>query len=164
MSRVAIIDFEASCLPENGESYPIEVALAIVGGTSHSWLIKPHWRWRYWTWSEQAELLHGIDRTMLQTTGLPARQVLAELAKAAEGMDVYTDADVDAYWLEILCTACKAPLPFKLRYLGELFQQMSLTRSVVSSAERDALVRMPMAHVARQDARRLALTVQLLSH
>ncbi|AUW60245.1 hypothetical protein C1T17_11155 [Sphingobium sp. SCG-1] len=163
MSNVAIIDFEASCLPDDGESFPIEVALAVVGGPSQSWLIKPSWHWRYWSWSDEAEALHGISRTMLQSRGLPARQVLAELAHAAAGLDIYTDADLDAYWLEVLCLACQAPLPFKIRYLGELFQTMELTPPAVSSAEKAALTRLPMAHVARKDAQRLALTVQLLS-
>lgn len=163
MTKVAIIDFEASCLPDDGESFPIEVALAVVGGASYSWLIKPSWQWRFWSWSDEAEALHGISRPMLEARGLPARQVLSELTRAAAGLNIYTDADLDAYWPEVLCTACKAPLPFKTLYLGELFHAMALTPPAVTSAEQVALTRMPMAHVARKDAQRLALTVQLLT-
>ena len=57
--QVAIIDFEASCLPEAGESYPIEVALAKVDGSTRSWLIRPSPEWQFWDWSSEAEHLHG---------------------------------------------------------------------------------------------------------
>lgn len=36
MTCPALIDFEASCLPEYGQSYPIEVAIAKVDGSSRT--------------------------------------------------------------------------------------------------------------------------------
>jgi hypothetical protein len=163
MDPVAIIDFEASCLPNDGLSYPIEVAVAKVGGRSRSWLIKPAPKWFYWDWSEEAESLHGISPNLLKQKGLPARQVLEELADEVAGFRVYADSDLDSYWLETLAEACGQPLPFPILYLGELFQEMQTNSAAIEQAEGLALARMPQEHVARNDARRLAITVELLS-
>lgn len=163
MDKVAIIDFEASCLPEDSASFPVEVALAKVGGTVRTWLIRPSPRWRYWDWCEQAERLHGISRAMLEREGTDARQVLAELAAEARGFQVYADSDLDAYWLETLAEACGQPAPFPIRFIGELFQHMRMNSSTVTRAEAKARRRMPAEHVACKDARRLAITVELLA-
>ena len=163
MDPVAIIDFEASCLPNDGLSYPIEVAVAKVGGGSRSWLIRPAPVWFYWEWSKEAEALHGISRDMLKQKGLPARQVLDELAAEVAGHRLFADSDLDSYWLETLAEACEAPSPFPILYLGELFQQMHTSSAAIQRAEGQALARLPQGHVARNDARRLAITVELLS-
>jgi len=163
VSPVAIIDFEASCLPNDGLSYPIEVAIARVGGGSRSWLIKPAPKWFYWDWSEDAEALHGISREMLKQKGLPVRQVLHELAREVAGCRVYADSDLDSYWLETLAEACEEPLPFPVLFLGELFREMRTNSNAIEQAEELALARLPQEHVARNDARRLAITVELLS-
>ena len=163
MDPVAIIDFEASCLPNDRLSYPLEVAIARVGGGSRSWLIKPAPKWFYWDWSDAAEALHGISRQMLKDKGLPASQVLQELSEEVAGHRVYADSDLDSYWLETLAEACAIPAPFPILYLGELFEQMQTNSSAIEKAERLALARLPQEHVARNDARRLAITVALLS-
>lgn len=163
MDSIAIIDFEASCLPSHGLSYPIEVAVAKVGGGSRSWLIKPAARWFYWDWSQEAEALHGITRDLLKRKGLPAQQVLRELADEVAGCGVYADSDLDSYWLETLAEACDEPLPFPILYLGELFQEMRTSSAAIEAAETKATARMPQEHIARNDARRLAITVELLS-
>lgn len=163
MDSVAIIDFEASCLPNHGLSFPIEVAVAKVGGGSRSWLIRPAARWFYWDWSQEAEALHGISRELLKQKGLPAQQVLREVAAEVAGYHVYADSDLDSYWLETLAEACDAPLPFPILYLGELFQQMRTSSAAIEAAEGKAAARLPQEHVARNDARRLAITVELLS-
>lgn len=163
MQPTAIIDFEASCLPNEGLSYPIEVAVARVGGVSRSWLIKPAAKWFYWDWSPAAEALHGISRGMLKSKALPPQQVLDELVSEVEGCRVYADSDLDSYWLETLGEACGRPSPFPVLYLGELFAQMRMTSGAIARAEREALACLPQEHVARHDARRLAITVELLS-
>jgi len=163
MTGLAVIDFEASCLPDDGFSFPIEVALARVGGASRSWLIRPATRWRYWDWSEQAEGLHGISRQMLEEKGYPAGQVLAELAQEAAGCTVYADSDLDVYWLETLAEACDMPPPFPILYIGEFFQQTHVSGPQIEQAEDLARLRMPRLHIARNDARRLAITLELLS-
>ena len=162
MNCPALIDFEASCLPEFGQSYPIEVALARIDGTSRTWLIKPSPKWRFWDWAEEAEALHGISQAMLEREGLPAGQVLAELGEFADGCDVYADADLDAYWLEVLADAVRAPVPFSVRYLGELMVERAYTRPQVVAALAEAKVQLPREHIARDDASRLALTLKLL--
>jgi DNA polymerase III epsilon subunit-like protein len=162
MGCAALIDFEASCLPEYGQSFPIEVALAKVDGSSRNWLIRPEPEWDYWDWSPEAEALHGISRDMLAREGLPARQVLAELEAAAGECDVYADADLDAYWLETLALTCGQQPPFGVRYFGELLLELGFTRPQVVSALDRARDQVPGRHFARDDANRLARTLRLL--
>ncbi|MCJ8159355.1 hypothetical protein [Sphingomonas sp. LaA6.9] len=163
MERIAIIDFEASCLPEAGYSYPIEVALSRVGGRTRSWLIKPARQWFYWDWCDHAESLHGISRDMLQEHGTTADAVLAELVAEADGCTVYADSDLDAHWLETLSQACGRSSPFPILFVGELFRDMQICCEAVSRADLEARQRLPMRHVACKDARRLAMTVKLLA-
>jgi len=160
--RLALIDFEASCLPEYGRSYPIEVAVALVEGGSRSWLIRPHAAWIGWDWSAEAEALHGISPSLLQRDGLPAERVLTEMATFVNGRPVYADADLDAYWLEVLAHAAARPAPFPVRFLGEYLVEQGYTRAEVVAALDAARLSLPTAHVARDDASRLALAVRLL--
>ncbi|EIZ77657.1 hypothetical protein WSK_3666 [Novosphingobium sp. Rr 2-17] len=158
----ALIDFEASCLPEYGHSFPIEVAIARAGGPSRSWLIHPAQQWVFWDWDPAAEALHGITRAMLARDGLPPGQVIGEMADFVRDCDVYADADLDQYWLETLCGAAGAKLPFPVRYLGELLVERGYTRPQVVRALDEAKRQMPREHLAREDAKRLALVVRLL--
>jgi DNA polymerase III epsilon subunit-like protein len=162
LSCPALIDFEASCLPDYGQSYPIEVALARSDGSSRAWLIRPVEAWRYWDWSPEAEALHGISRALLETQGLTAEHVLDEMADFAKDCRVYADADLDQYWLEVLCQAVRRPLPFPVHHLGELLQEHRFTRDQVAAAVEAARKRLPRQHLARDDAQRLALMVNLL--
>lgn len=158
----ALIDFEASCLPEYGQSYPIEVAVARIDGESRAWLIRPLPAWEHWDWSDEAEALHGITRAMLECDGLPAAQVLAEMAEFVGDCAVYSDAELDEYWLEVLCHGLRAALPFPIRYLGEWMVERGVTRPQVVAALEEAKARLPKEHLAREDAKRLALVVRLL--
>jgi DNA polymerase III epsilon subunit-like protein len=162
LSCPALIDFEASCLPEYGQSYPIEVAVARIDGSSRAWLIRPAEAWRYWDWSDEAEALHGISQQMLDDEGLPPEQVLVEMAAFVADCSVYADADLDQYWLEVMCQAVGAKLPFPVHYLGELFVEQGFTRPQVVAALEEAKRRLPKEHLAREDAKRLALVVRLL--
>jgi hypothetical protein len=162
MTCPALIDFEASCLPEYGRSYPIEVAVARVDGTSRTWLIRPAEAWRHWDWSPQAEALHGISPERIAREGLPPDTVVREMAAFAADCPVYADADLDAYWLEVLAHAAGAKPPFPVHYLGEYLMERGYTRPQVVAALATARERMPTEHVARDDASRLALTVRLL--
>jgi hypothetical protein len=162
MSNVAVIDFEASCLPDYGMSFPIEVALAPIDGPSHVWLIKPHPKWRYWDWSEEAERLHGLSLATIERDGLPAEQVLRELAEAAGGCRVYADSELDAYWQETLAEAVGVPAPFPILDIGAVFLDMGVTRSEVDAAEAQARALLPKSHQADFDARRWAETIRIL--
>ncbi|MBT0668917.1 hypothetical protein HT136_11115 [Novosphingobium profundi] len=162
MTCPALIDFEASCLPEYGQSYPIEVAIARVDGRSRAWLIKPSPQWRYWDWSQEAEDLHGISRAMLEAEGQPATQVVAEMIAFTEDCDLYADADLDEYWFEVLCHAVGRAMPFPIRYLGEFIGRRGYTREQVVRALEAAKAELPQEHLAREDAKRLAMMVKLL--
>lgn len=162
MDGLALIDFEASCLPEYGYSFPIEVALARTDGTSHTWIIRPAPAWEFWDWSQEAEKLHGLSRERIEKEGLPVTQVLSELTEAVGTCAVFADADLDAFWLEVLAEAAGRPVPFSIRYLGEYMDAQGYTRDQVLAALEEARTRMPREHVARDDASRLALVVRLL--
>lgn len=136
--------------------------MARIDGRSRAWLIRPAEAWTRWDWSEEAEKLHGISRDLLQREGLPPEQVLREMAGFVQDCDVYADADLDEYWLEVLCQAVGAKLPFPVRYLGEFMKKRGYTRPQVVSALEEARRRLPMEHLAREDAKRLALVVRLL--
>lgn len=163
MDSLALIDFEASCLPENGQSFPIEVALARTDGSSHTWFIRPAPAWRYWDWDPEAEALHGISLDQLHKDGMPAAQVLSEMADFVGTANVYADADLDAYWLELLAHAAGKPMPFHVHFLGEYFVERGFTRPQVVEALEAAKAYVPREHIARDDARRLAVVVRLLN-
>ncbi|MCJ2182263.1 hypothetical protein MTR62_06050 [Novosphingobium sp. 1949] len=158
----ALIDFEASCLPEYGQSFPIEVAIARIDGRSRAWLIRPSPRWEYWDWSSEAEALHGISRELLALKGLPVEQVFAEMVAFTEDCDLYADADLDEYWFEVLCQAVGRNPPFPIRFLGEFIGKRGYTRPQVVAALEAAKGKLPKEHLAREDAKRLALMVRLL--
>lgn len=162
MASPALIDFEASCLPEYGQSFPIEVAVARVSGESRTWLIRPAEAWRYWDWAPEAEALHGISRELVERQGLPVEQVLREMGEFVGDQVVYADADLDAHWLEVLAHAAHAQPPFVVHYLGEYMVEQGFTRPAVVAALATARERLPVEHIARDDASRLALTVKLL--
>jgi hypothetical protein len=162
MTRIAVIDFEASCLPDAGMSFPIEVALAEVDGPSRVWLIKPHPRWRYWDWTEEAERLHGLSLDTIERDGMPVEDVLEELARAAEGCSVFADSELDAFWQETMAQAVDRNPPFPIRDLGEIFVDLGVTRDQVDRAEASARTLMPKAHQADFDARRWAETIRVL--
>ena len=135
MTYPALIDFEASCLPEYGYSYPIEVAVARVDGTSRTWLIRPSEAWRYWDWSPEAEALHGISHDLIAREGLAPEQVLAELNEFVGESIVYADADLDAYWLEVLAQAAAGspkfprPLPGRIHAGARLYARAGRRRA-----------------------------------
>lgn len=72
MTSLLAIDFEASCLPRHGRSFPIEVGVADGEGWSRAWLISPHADWDDWHWTSEAENEHGITREQNDRDGLPA--------------------------------------------------------------------------------------------
>ena len=98
---IITIDFEASCLPQRGPSYPIEVGIAGDGGSS-AWLIQPHASWLGWQWSGEAERLHGITLGQLQSEGQPVEVVANDLHRALVGHRVVADSPFDNYWKQTL--------------------------------------------------------------
>ena len=107
---IITIDFEASCLPQRGPSYPIEVGIAGDGGSS-AWLIQPHASWLGWQWSGEAERLHGITLGQLQREGQPVEVVAHALRAALVGHRAVADSGFDNYWMKTLAEAAGTGLP-----------------------------------------------------
>lgn len=158
-SHLLTLDFEASCLPRSGRSYPIEVGVSDLDGTARSWLIRPSATWRDWHWSADAEALHGISRQQLETDGLPVETVLAELASATEGAWVVADSYLDAQWLRTLAEAADMEPPFRLDHVALLFDLLETTPADMTFAEGRMAAANLRRHRAREDAQRLSLLV-----
>ncbi len=94
-----IIDIEASGF--GSESYPIEIGLIRSDGLRYCSLIRPHESWRHW--DAQAETLHGISRTLIESRGKAITQVCLDLNECLKGQVAYSDAwSHDAIWLRRL--------------------------------------------------------------
>jgi len=155
MSFIAI-DFEASCLPRFGRSFPIEVGIAAPDGWSRSWLIRPHAQWRDWQWSDDAQALHGLTPDRLQREGLDAASVAAQLREAVAGGLLVADSVLDDYWSRTLFDAAGEADHLAVTSLAALprFHAVDPERlqAAVASADRHRLNR----HRAADDARWLA--------
>ncbi|MFZ5701400.1 MULTISPECIES: 3'-5' exonuclease [Sphingomonadaceae] len=151
MDLVAI-DFEASCLPRHGRSFPIEVGIASANGV-RSWLIKPDARWRDWDWTDEAFALHGISRAQLNAEGHPPDAVLAELHKAIGSRRVFADSTIDSYWWDTLGTVTCRPLPSPIEHANALLDEWGSSSDTISAACQDANRLCPAMHRAAADAR-----------
>lgn len=148
---VLTIDFEASCLPRHGRSFPIEVGIAD-GVTARSWLIRPHRNWWGWDWTERAQALHGIERERLDREGLAADEVLRQLTEAVAGRRVVADSRIDQYWLDTLAAAAGWAPPFAIDHVSTLFEEMALSDADISRAVVAADAAWPTRHRAAADA------------
>lgn len=162
MSLLAI-DFEASCLPRHGRSYPIEVGVADGAGWSRSWLIRPDSRWDGWTWTAEAEALHGIDRGRLIREGRPARDVMIALNAAASAHRVLADHDLDRQWLATLADAAGIPAEFRIGHVGELLDEWRPAPSTLEHAVAVADALVPVRHRAAPDALWLATMAKAIA-
>ena len=155
---ILTLDFEASCLPRHGRSFPIEVGVA-GGGLSRSWLIRPDDRWAGWDWTREAEAVHGLTFDRIMRDGLPAARVLAELVDHVQGRRVIADSLLDSYWLGELAAAAAVPTPFAIDHITMLFdeQRADDTRiaNAVAYADSLGLVR----HRAEGDAQWLSALI-----
>jgi len=156
------IDFEASCLPRDGRSFPIEVGIADAAGRYRSWLIRPHADWVGWTWTREAERLHGISREQLERDGLPANVVLNELNTVIGDGKVIADSWLDAAWLDTLCTAAGFEARFAIVHLANIVNDLDLTPEQVVHADSTVAAMNFRRHRAGEDARHLALWLTAL--
>lgn len=109
-----ILDIEASGF--GASSYPIEVGIALDSETRFCRLIRPQTDWQHW--SEEAQGLHGISRTMLMNKGAPVQQVCIELNQLLAGRTVYSDGwVVDSPWLSRLYESAGMRMTFELSQL-----------------------------------------------
>ncbi|MDO8409391.1 MAG: hypothetical protein Q7S93_04960 [Phenylobacterium sp.] len=164
MSPVLTLDFEASCLPQHGRSYPIEVGVAGSGGMVWSWLIRPEPAWRDWTWTDEAEHLHGLTYDQLVRDGVPAREVLGELTAVVGDQLLFADSYLDAGWMRVLETAAGTPPLLRVYHIDALIDRLKVSDETVSRIVYD-LARLPFRrHRAGEDARWLqALAARLVA-
>lgn len=134
MKPIMTIDFEASCLPRHGRSFPIEIGIADLQGNARSWLIRPHASWLNWAWTAEAQALHGLTFDQLQLQGQPADQVMAELISAAQGHRIISDSELDAGWLETLARASARPAPWRIDHVATLFDEFGVTPEEIGAA------------------------------
>lgn len=154
------IDFEASCLPRDGRSFPIEVALAAPSGWSRTWLIRPASSWSGWTWAAEAEALHGIESATLERVGQEPAAVMHALNAIAGKRAIVADHDLDRLWLATLSDAAAVAPTFSIRHVADILdkhRRESITRAVAAA---DHAV--PMRHRAGPDARWLATLLDQL--
>lgn len=156
------IDFEASCLPARGRSYPIEVGISDNRGNARSWLIRPDAAWADWCWTEEAERLHGLSREDLFASGQPAAQVLAELNAQIGHAQAIADSDLDARWLQTLAQAAGIAPQFRITHLSEILDPLMPSRAAVRIADEQAAKIGTLRHRAAQDARYLATWLDAL--
>lgn len=157
MTDIVAIDFEASCLPRHGHSFPIEVGIAIRGDQVRSWLIYPDSGWQGWDWAQEAEALHGISRNHLLAHGRPASAVLAELTAAVGSNRLVADSSLDQYWLDTLAVAAGHETPLRIDHAGALIEQWRVSAEQVTHAQRRADAMQPQRHRAGADARWLSI-------
>jgi hypothetical protein len=158
---IVAIDFEASCLPRDGRSFPIEVGICDHRG-SRSWLIRPDDAWSGWDWTAQAEALHGLAKERLLAEGLPAGRVMAELAEAVGGRRLVADSGIDRYWMETLARAAGWSVAPGIAHVGAVLDETGATSERIADAcdLADRLQR--ERHRAEADARWLFIVIDAL--
>jgi hypothetical protein len=167
LARLATLDFEASCYPDAGKSFPVEVAVCrVADGETRSWLIRPHDSWAEWSWDPGAEAVHHLSRERLEREGRPVQEVLDELTAAADGLAVVSDSRSDDVWLRVLADAADRPVPFAIASFTRLLKDLAPAdpdrfRARCKLIETQALALHPEQHRAGPDAQRLAEMIRL---
>lgn len=82
-----VIDCEASGLHRS--SYPIQVGVTN-GRTESQSLIRPMGHWQFG--DDEAEQVHGLERSMLNVNGIAAAEVSLQLNELLVGRIIYCDA------------------------------------------------------------------------
>lgn len=133
-----IIDVEASGF--GGESYPIEIGVALSSGRKFCSLVLPTEGWVHW--DEEAEQIHKVSRKTLEAYGKPVNEVAYQLNTILEGMTVYSDGwVVDKPWLTTLFYASGLQMKFGVSPLEMILSedQMSIwheTKDKIINQER----------------------------
>jgi DNA polymerase III epsilon subunit-like protein len=156
------IDFEASCLPRHGRSFPIEVGIAERRGSTFSWLIKPHESWTGWDWTAEAEALHGITYDQLSREGQPVEAVVQQLTAAVREKYIVADSHLDEDWLQTLLRAADAREPIHIAHADELVMSLGATEEDVKIAQTALANHVFTRHHAADDARSLAIFLENL--
>ena len=169
LHRLVNLDFEGSCYPSEGKSFPIEVAACrLSDGEARAWLIRPHADWEDWTWNPQAEAVHGLSRDRLEREGVEPRRVLVELTGFVAGLEPVSDSESDAHWLKVLADAAGLEPPFEIGSSAHVLKLMGIDgqtqdHPLWQEADRLATERHPRAHRAEPDARRGAEILRIVA-
>lgn len=155
---IITIDFEASCLPRHGRSFPIEVGIAGIG-VSRSWLIRPHDDWEGWDWTERAQALHGLSRERIAQEGMDAARVLAELSVAVGGHRLVADSLIDQYWLDTLVAAAGQEKMLTIDHVSMVMEELRANEARIAQALDYADRQVSVRHRAAADARWLAVVI-----
>ena len=155
---LAVIDFEASSLDQDG--YSIEVGLAFWPGpdaaiSGWSTLIQPAGKWsRGGRWSPESAKLHGIRGKDLLANGQPVDRVAAALnERLGSGRIAWCDGEAyDVHWAGALFKAARATQHFRL---GAWHQLIAMIGPEVRERGLDWLDQAPARHRAREDAEQL---------
>lgn len=151
MLTILTIDFEASCLPRHGRSFPIEVGVA--GATTvHSWLIRPSAAWDGWDWTAEAQGLHGLNRERIERDGQSVETVLDELTEIVGRARVIADSMIDQYWLDTLAAAAGKTAPFAIDHITQLLDERGVGERAIGAAVAYADAHYPVRHRAACDA------------
>ncbi|MBP1884534.1 transcriptional regulator [Sinorhizobium mexicanum] len=103
---IVFLDFEASSLAK--ASFPVEVAWVFENGDARTSLIRPAPGWD--DWSTEAEAVHGISRSRLDTEGASVDVIAAEMTESLSGHQLYASAPSwDGKWLSVLLRAAGYP-------------------------------------------------------
>jgi hypothetical protein len=154
---IITIDFEASCLPRHGRSFPIEVGIAGVG-TTRSWLIRPHDDWQGWDWTSRAQALHGLRREQIARDGLDVAQVLGELTTAVAGHRLVADSLIDQYWMDTLAAASHGR-SLAIDHVSMVMDELGVGEERLGRALDQADRLVAARHRAAEDARWLAAVI-----
>lgn len=163
MIPLLTIDFEASCLPRDGRSFPIEVGVADLSGWSRSWLIRPAPAWDGWGWTSEAQALHGLSCSTLFREGRPAAEIMAELNDTVNGRRVVADHHLDRVWLDTLSAAAGIASSFHVGHISELLDVWCPAAADIRLAVATANRRTPCRHRAAADATWLATVARSLA-
>jgi hypothetical protein len=146
-----VLDIEASGFGRN--SYPIEIGYVLAEGQATCMLVRPAAQWTHW--DQQAEAVHGIQRTTLLAHGRPALEVARRLNQDLAGLTVYCDGWAHDYsWLATLFEEAGLAVGFKLESVVSLLGEAELPG--LDRARDHALVALGVRrHRASNDARAL---------
>ncbi len=123
MNLPAFMDLEASGF--GGDSYPIEVGVALESGRTLCFLIKPSAHWTHW--DDSAAATHGITRELLEKHGKSQRIIAETLNQELAGKTLYSDGwNHDYSWLHKLYEEAELYPNFKLESVLSLLDEQSM--------------------------------------
>jgi|GEM_PF-72468 len=117
----SIIDIEASGF--GAASYPIEFGVCLSSDVRCCMLIKPEPDWVHW--DNQAQQLHGIDRSTLETRGRSVQEVAVHFNALLAGQVLYSDGwVVDKPWISRLFHAARVPMQFSVQPIEQIMTEL----------------------------------------